>query len=151
MTSPVPEISGQGTTGTNVGYGPMAVGPRWLAYPSVGPVPSTTVPLSSQSPFPSQSVNPPSLPGSDRTKAHYPVKSGKQLAAGIFNLGGMGYKTWSNYYQDLNLNKYNFLIESNSGWKAGRLAGMEADYPGMVSFYFCESNGISLLEIIHES
>ncbi|XP_031744597.1 autophagy-related protein 18g isoform X2 [Cucumis sativus] len=94
LTSPVPEISGQGTTGTNVGYGPMAVGPRWLAYPSVGPVPSTTVPLSSQSPFPSQSVNPPSLPGSDRTKAHYPVKS---------------------------------------GWKAGRLAGMEADYPGMVA------------------
>ncbi|KAL4038750.1 hypothetical protein IC575_002375 [Cucumis melo] len=76
LTSPVPEISGQGTTGTNVGYGPMAVGPRWLAYPSVGPVPSTTVPLSSQCLFPSQGVNPSSLPGSDRTKAHYPVKSG---------------------------------------------------------------------------
>lgn len=94
LTSPVPEISGQGTTGINVGFGPMAVGPRWLAYPAVGPLPSTTVPLSSQSLCPSPGENPSSLPGSDRTKAHYAVKS---------------------------------------GWKAGRHAGMEADYPGMVA------------------
>lgn len=95
MTSPVPEISGQGTTGINVGFGPMAVGPRWLAYPAVGPLPSTTVPLSSQSLCPSPGVNPSSLPGSDRTKAHYAVKSGKQLAAGIVDLGGLGFKKWS--------------------------------------------------------
>ncbi|XP_038900260.1 autophagy-related protein 18g-like isoform X3 [Benincasa hispida] len=76
LTSPVPEISGHGTTGINVGYGPMAVGPRWLAYPAVGPLPSTTVPLSSQSPCLSPGVNPSSLPGSDRTKAHFAVKSG---------------------------------------------------------------------------
>lgn len=78
LTSPVPEISGQGTTGINVGYGPMAVGPRWLAYPAVGPLPSTTVPLSSQSLCLSRGVNPSSLPCSDRTNAHYAVKSGRK-------------------------------------------------------------------------
>ncbi|XP_022954194.1 autophagy-related protein 18g isoform X3 [Cucurbita moschata] len=133
LTSPVPEISGQGTTGINVGYGPMAVGPRWLAYPAVGPLPSTTVPLSSQSLCLSRGVNPSSLPCSDRTNAHYAVKSGKQLAAGIVSLSDMGYKAWSKYCQDLNPNKSNLLIESNSGRKGGRHAGMEADCPGMVA------------------
>lgn len=146
MTSPVPEISGQGTTGINVGYGPMAVGPRWLAYPAVGPLPSTTVPLSPQSLCLSPGVNPSSLPGSDSTMAHYAVKSGKQLAAGIVNLGDMGYRAWYKYCQDLDPNKSNLLIESNSGRKAGRHAGIEADCPGMVSVYDCEPKEILLLE-----
>lgn len=147
MTSPIPKISEQGTIGINVGYGPMAVGPRWLAYPAVGPLPSTAVPLSPQSLCLSPGVNPSSLPGSDRTMVHYAVKSGKQLAAGIVNLGDMGYKAWSKYCQDPNPNNSNILFESNSGWKAGSHAEIEADCPGMVSCYGFEPNAIMLLEI----
>ncbi|XP_022150194.1 autophagy-related protein 18g isoform X3 [Momordica charantia] len=76
LTSPVPELSGQGTTGINVGYGPMAVGPRWLAYPAVGPLPSTIVQLSPQSLCLSPGVNSSSFPGSDRSMAYYAVTSG---------------------------------------------------------------------------
>ncbi|KAJ1433021.1 Breast carcinoma amplified sequence 3 [Sesbania bispinosa] len=43
-------LAGQGTTGVNVGYGPMAVGPRWLAYASNNPLPSNLGCLSPQTP-----------------------------------------------------------------------------------------------------
>ncbi|MCD7453901.1 hypothetical protein HAX54_022607 [Datura stramonium] len=60
---PVPQLGGQGVTGVNIGYGPMAVGPRWLAYASNNPLLSNTGRLSPQSLSPSPGVSPSTSPG----------------------------------------------------------------------------------------
>ena len=49
LTYPVPQLGGQGMIGVNIGYGPMAVGPRWLAYASNSSLLSNTGRLSPQS------------------------------------------------------------------------------------------------------
>lgn len=127
LTYPVPQLGGQGTLGVNVGYGPMSVGPRWLAYASNNPLLSNRGRLNPQNLTPSPGVSPSTSPGSSSLVARYAMESSKQLAAGIINLGDMGYKTLSKYYQDL------LPDGSNSpGWKVGGLAATETDNAGMV-------------------
>ncbi|KAB1203013.1 Autophagy-related protein 18g [Morella rubra] len=132
LTYPVPQLAGQGTTGVNVGYGPMAVGPRWLAYASNNPLVSNMGRLSPQNLTPSPGVSPSTSPGSGSLVARYAMESSKQLAAGIINLGDMGYKTLSKYYQELLPDGSNSPVSPNSGWKVGRHAGTDTDNAGMV-------------------
>ncbi|XP_022719309.1 autophagy-related protein 18h-like isoform X2 [Durio zibethinus] len=120
LTYPVPQAGGQGMVGINIGYGPMAVGPRWLAYASNNPLQSNTGRLSPQNLTPSPGVSPSTSPSSGSLVARYAMESSKQLAAGLINLGDMGYKTLSKYYQDLIPDGSGSPISSNSGWKVGR-------------------------------
>lgn len=121
--------------GINNGYGPMAVGPRWLAYSPSNPLLSNSGRLSPQSLTP-PGVSPSTSPGSGSLVARYAMESSKQLAAGLINLGDMGYKTLSKYYQDLMPDGSSSPVSSNSAWKAARTVSHsgETDIPGMVSF-----------------
>ncbi|XVF42049.1 hypothetical protein PTKIN_Ptkin01aG0329000 [Pterospermum kingtungense] len=134
LTYPVPQAGGQGMVGINIGYGPMAVGPRWLAYASNNPLHSNTGRLSPQNLTPSPGVSPSTSPSSGSLVARYAMESSKHLAAGLINLGDMGYKTLSKYYQDLIPDGSGSPVSSNSGWKAGRGAphSAETDIAGTV-------------------
>lgn len=132
LTYPVPQLSGQGSIGVNVGYGPMAVGPRWLAYASNSPLVSNNGRVSSQSLSSSPGASPSTSPSSGNLMARYAMESSKHLAAGIINLGDLGYKTLSKYCQELLPDGSNSPVSSSSGWKVGRLAGTEMDNAGMV-------------------
>lgn len=110
----------------------MAVGPRWLAYASNNPLLSNTGRLSPQSLTP-PGVSPSTSPSSGNLVARYAMESSKQLAAGLLNLGDMGYKTLSKYYQP---DGSSSPVSSTSGWKVGRVGShsTETDIAGMVSF-----------------
>ncbi|KAK6132958.1 hypothetical protein DH2020_033249 [Rehmannia glutinosa] len=91
------------TTGSygfgNIGVGPLAVGPRWMAYSGSQVAISNSRCVSPQHLTPS-----PSFPGhasNGSLVAHYAKESSKQLAAGIVTLGDMGYKKLSRYYSEL--------------------------------------------------
>ncbi|XP_057965598.1 autophagy-related protein 18g-like isoform X2 [Malania oleifera] len=133
LTYPVPQLGGQGTLGVNIGYGPMALGPRWLAYASNNPLPLSTGRLSPQNLTP-PGVSPSTSPGGSSFVARYALESSKQLAAGIINLGDMGYKTLSKYCQDLLPlpDGSNSPVSPSSSWKVGRFAATETDNVGMV-------------------
>ncbi|XP_020087344.1 autophagy-related protein 18h-like isoform X2 [Ananas comosus] len=126
----------QGAPGLNFGYGPMAVGPRWLAYASNNPLISSTGRLSPQNLTPSPGVSPSTSPSSGSLVARYAMESSKQLAAGILNLGDMGYKTISKYYQELLPDGSNAPLSSSSSRRIGRLPSTvhpsEGDNAGMV-------------------
>jgi hypothetical protein len=113
------------------------VGPRWLAYASNNPLLSNTGRLSPQSLTP-PGVSPSTSPGSGSVMARYAMESSKQLATGLINLGDMGYKTFSKYYQELIPDSSNSPVSSNSSWKVGRIAShsSETDNAGMVSFLY---------------
>ncbi|XP_058002789.1 autophagy-related protein 18h isoform X2 [Hevea brasiliensis] len=134
LTYPVPQLGGQGTNGVNIGYGPMAVGPRWLAYASDNPLVSNSGRLSPQSLTPPLVVSPSTSPGSGSLMARYAMESSKQIATGLINLGDMGYKTLSRYCQDLIPDGSSSPVYSNSSWKVGRGAthSAETDNAGMV-------------------
>ncbi|PSR94788.1 Autophagy-related protein like [Actinidia chinensis var. chinensis] len=132
LTYPVPQFGGQGSVGVNFGYGPMAVGSRWLAYASDNPLASNTGRLSPKNLTPSPGVSPSTSPGSGSLMARYAMESSKQLAAGIINLGDKGYKTLSKYYPDLLSDTPNSPGPSSSGWKVGRLAPSEVENAGIV-------------------
>ncbi|KAF3454402.1 hypothetical protein FNV43_RR04849 [Rhamnella rubrinervis] len=103
LTYPVPQLSVQGMVGgVNIGYGPMAIGSRW-----------------------SQSVN---FTWSGSLMARYAMESSKHLATGLLNLGDMGYKTLSKYYQEFVPDGSNSPVSANCSWKVGR----ESDIAGMV-------------------
>ncbi|XP_044482790.1 autophagy-related protein 18h-like isoform X1 [Mangifera indica] len=133
LTYPAPQLGGQGVLGVNIGYGPMAVGPRWLAYASNNPLLPNTDRLSPQSLTP-PGVSPSTSPSNGSLVAWYAMESSKQLAAGLINLGDMGYKTLSRYYQDIVPDGSSPPLSSNSSWKvscgASHLA--ETDIAGMV-------------------
>ncbi|KAF3332967.1 autophagy-related protein 18f-like protein [Carex littledalei] len=86
-----------------IGYGPLAVGPRWLAYTG------SPVTVSDAGRVSPQILNPPSSGTSVGTGigsgsvpngslvAHYAKESSRQLAAGIVILGDMGYQKISEY------------------------------------------------------
>jgi len=126
--------------GVNIGYGPMAVGPRWLAYASDNPLVLNTGRLSPQSLTP-LGVSPSSSPGSGSLVARYAMESSKQLATGLINLGDMGYKTLSRYCHDLMPDGSSSPVSSNSSWKVGRGAtnSADTDTAGMVSFQQAEN------------
>ncbi|GKV41054.1 hypothetical protein SLEP1_g48633 [Rubroshorea leprosula] len=132
LTYPVPQLAGQGGVGVNVGYGPMAVGPRWLAYASNGPFVSNTGCLSPQNLTPSPGISPSTSPGGSNLVARYAMESSKQLAAGLLNLGDMGFKTLSKCCQELLPDGSNSPVSPNSVWKVGRPAGTDIDNAGMV-------------------
>ncbi|KAJ9564753.1 hypothetical protein OSB04_000719 [Centaurea solstitialis] len=96
LTYPISQLGGQGLSGINIGYGPMAVGPRWLAYASNNPLLTNTGRLSPQNLSPSPGVSPSTSPGSGSLMARYAMESGKQLASGLINLGDYSYRTLSN-------------------------------------------------------
>ncbi|KAJ3676337.1 hypothetical protein LUZ60_003749 [Juncus effusus] len=126
----------QATMGVNIGYGPMSVGPRWLAYSTNSPLLSTTGRLSPQNLTPSPGVSPSTSPGNGNLVARYAMESSKQLAAGIIGLGDMGYKTLSKYCQDLMPDGSNSPLSSSPGRRSGRLPAsvhpVEADNAGTV-------------------
>uniref|UniRef100_A0A2P2MCT1 Uncharacterized protein MANES_01G211900 n=1 Tax=Rhizophora mucronata TaxID=61149 RepID=A0A2P2MCT1_RHIMU len=132
LTYPVPQLAGQGAVGVNIGYGPMAVGPRWLAYASNNPLVSSAGRLSPQNLSPSPGVSPSTSPGGSSLIARYAMESSKQLANGIINLGDVGYKTLTKYYHDLLPDGSNSPVSSSSGRKVGRFAGTDVDSAGMV-------------------
>ncbi|XP_020233954.1 autophagy-related protein 18h isoform X1 [Cajanus cajan] len=133
LTYPVPQLGGQGMVGVNIGYGPMAVGPRWLAYASNSPLLSNTGRLSPQSLTP-PAVSPSTSPSGGSLVARYAMESSKHLAAGLINLSDMGYKTLSKYYQDLIPDGSSSPVSSNSSWKVNRFTSnsSETDTAGMV-------------------
>ncbi|XP_039029229.1 autophagy-related protein 18h-like isoform X1 [Hibiscus syriacus] len=133
LTYPIPQAGGQGMFGISIGYGPMAVGPRWLAYASNNPLQSNTCRLSPHNLTPS-GVSPSTSPTSGSLVARYAMEYSKQLAAGLVNLGDMGYKTLSKYYQDFVPDSSGSPMYSNSGWKVGRgaLHSADTDIAGMV-------------------
>ncbi|KAH0905487.1 hypothetical protein HID58_037314 [Brassica napus] len=133
LTYPVPQPVRQGTTRVNVGYGPMAVGPRWLAYASNSSITMKTGRLSPQSFVSSPSVSPSRATGGSSVMARYAMESSKQLANGLLNLGDMGYKTLSKYYQEMLPDGSNSPASPNSVWKVGGGAGLDAENAGMVA------------------
>lgn len=138
----MPQLVGQGMVGVNIGYGPMAVWSRWLAYASNNPLLSNTGRLSPQSLTPS-AVSPSTSPSSGNLVARYAMESSKHLAAGLINLGDMGYKTLSKYYQDLIPDGSSSPVSSNSSWKVSRFASnsTETDIAGVVSILFGDNLG----------
>ncbi|PSS24900.1 Autophagy-related protein like [Actinidia chinensis var. chinensis] len=134
LTYPVPQLVSPGLVGVNIGNGPMAVGPRWLAYASNNPLSSNTGRLSPQSLSPSPGVSPSTSPSNGSLVARYAMESSKQLASGLMNLGDKGYKTFTKYYHDLLPDGSSSPVSSNSGWKVGRAAtqSTETDTTGTV-------------------
>ncbi|XP_057515043.1 autophagy-related protein 18h-like [Amaranthus tricolor] len=133
LTYPVPQLAIPGTVGINVGYGPMAVGPRWLAYPSNNPLLTNTGRLSPQNLTPSPGVSPSTSPSNGTLVARYAMESSKQLAAGLINIGDKGYKTFSKYCHEL-LPDGSSSPVTNSGWRVNKASSYspEADTAGMV-------------------
>ncbi|TVU34857.1 hypothetical protein EJB05_16711 [Eragrostis curvula] len=115
------------------GFGPLGLGPRWIAYSGIPvPVPDTgrvSPQLLSLSPF----VPPPGSNGS--VVAYYAKESSKQLAAGIVTLGDVGYKKLSKYCSDFIPNGHATVKQRNSGYKTnGAMNGhrIDSEYAGMV-------------------
>ncbi|KAL9233274.1 hypothetical protein vseg_008295 [Gypsophila vaccaria] len=117
LTYPVPQLVGQGMVGINTGYGPMDVGPRWLAYASNNPLMTNTGRLSPQNMTTSPGVSPSTSPSSGSLMARYAMESGKQLATGLINLGDISYKTMTKYCQP---DGPSSPITTSSGWKVSK-------------------------------
>lgn len=83
----------------NIGVGPLAVGPRWIAYSGSPVSVSNSGRVNPQHLTPSASFPSPAPNGS--LVAHYAKESSRQIAAGIVTLGDMGYKKLSRYYSEL--------------------------------------------------
>ncbi len=137
LTNPI--VTGYpGSGGT--GYGPLAVGPRWLAYSGSPVAVSNSGRVSPQHLTPSESFSGFNSNGS--LVAHYAKESSKQLAAGIVTLGDMGYKKLSRYCSELLPDSNGSLQSGSPGCKVnGTVNGHfpDADNVGMVhdlSFLF---------------
>ncbi|XP_010528842.1 PREDICTED: autophagy-related protein 18h [Tarenaya hassleriana] len=143
LTYPVPQFGSQGISGINVGYGPMAIGSRWLAYASNNPLSSNTGRLSPQK-LACPGVSPSTSPNSGNLVARYAMESSKHLAAGLINLGDKGYKTISKYCQDIKHDGTGSPVSSISSWKGGRPAShsAETDVAGTVVIKDFESQAI---------
>ncbi|KAJ8532604.1 hypothetical protein K7X08_012527 [Anisodus acutangulus] len=96
VTNPV--VTGFPASG-NIGVGPLAVGPRWIAYSGSPVSVSNSGRVNPQHLTPSASFPSPAPNGS--LVAHYAKESSRQLAAGIVTLGDIGYKKLSRYYSEL--------------------------------------------------
>nr|XP_010908141.1 autophagy-related protein 18f isoform X1 [Elaeis guineensis] len=95
-----------------IGYGPLAVGPRWLAYSGSPVAVSNTGRVNPQH---LSSIKGMSTSSNGSVVAHYAKESSKQLAAGIVTLGDMGYKKLSKYCLEL-------LPDSNGSIRHGSSA-----------------------------
>ncbi|XP_024981378.1 autophagy-related protein 18g isoform X2 [Cynara cardunculus var. scolymus] len=128
-TFPVPRFGGQGMVGVNFGYGPLALGPRWLAYASNKLLVSNSGRLSPKNLTPG--ISPSTSPSNGSLVARYAMESSKQLAAGIITLGDKGYKTFSKYYPEMLQDHPISSTPSNAGWKVSN-ASSEVNNAGMV-------------------
>ncbi|KAK4441711.1 Autophagy-related protein 18g [Sesamum alatum] len=115
----------QGAGGVNSGYGPVAVGPRWLAYPPNRPFRLSTGRVSPKNL--AASVSPSTSSGNGSPMARYALESSKQLAASILTLGDMGYKKLSKCYPELLPDD-----PGSPGLKTGKLAASEPENAGLV-------------------
>ncbi|KAI4333805.1 hypothetical protein L6164_018567 [Bauhinia variegata] len=123
LTNPV--VTGCPGSG-GVGYGPLAVGPRWLAYSGSPVVVSNPGRVTPQHLMPSASF--PGFSSNGSLVAHFAKESSKQLAAGIVTLGDMGYKKLSRYCSELQPDSNSSSQSVNSGWKgSGSINGHSAD------------------------
>ncbi|CAN4102774.1 unnamed protein product [Withania somnifera] len=96
VTNPV--VTGFSASG-NIGVGPLAVGPRWIAYSGSPVSVSNSGRVNPQHLTPSASFPSPAPNGS--LVAQYAKESSRQLAAGIVTLGDIGYKKLSRYCSEL--------------------------------------------------
>ncbi|MCD7463910.1 hypothetical protein HAX54_051687 [Datura stramonium] len=129
VTNPV--ITGFPSSG-NIGVGPLAVGPRWIAYSGSPVSVSNSGRVNPQHLTPSASFPSPAPNGS--LVAHYAKESSRQLAAGIVTLGDMGYKKLSRYYSELRPDG-NCSQPGNAGAKISGAANghfQDVDSVGMV-------------------
>jgi len=129
LTYPIPQ-GAQGPGCVNIGYGPMDVGPRWLAYAANHALVSNNGRASPQSLSLSTS------PLNGNLVAHYAKESSKQIAAGIVTLGDMGYKTLTKYCSELLTDGGSSPGSGSPHWKnnTNALVGhaYEPEHAGMV-------------------
>ncbi|XP_022733023.1 autophagy-related protein 18f-like isoform X2 [Durio zibethinus] len=126
LTNPI--VTGCPGSG-GIGYGPLAVGCRWLAYSGIPVVGSNCGRVSPQHLMSSASF--PGFSSNRSLVAQYAKESSKQLAAGIVTLGDKGYKKLSRYLPD----SYNSAQSGSPGWKGnGTVNGhlLDTDNIGMV-------------------
>ncbi|KAH9299185.1 hypothetical protein KI387_030867, partial [Taxus chinensis] len=135
LTYPIPQ-GGQGPLGVNIGYGPMDVGPRWLAYAANHAVVQNTGRVSPQHLTPSPGASPSTSPANGSLVAHYAKESSKQIAAGIVTIGDMGYKKLTRYCSELLPDDASSPGPGSTNWKnnSNGFAGHtnELEYAGMV-------------------
>ncbi|KAJ6314105.1 hypothetical protein OIU78_017713 [Salix suchowensis] len=127
-----PMVMGSPASG-GIGYGPLAVGPRWLAYSGSPVVAPNSGRVSPQHLTSSMSFS--GFTSNGSLVAHYAKESSKQLASGIVTLGDMGYKKLSRYCSELLPDPHGSLQSGNPGWKSnGTVNGHfpDADNIGMV-------------------
>ncbi|XP_059662533.1 autophagy-related protein 18f isoform X2 [Cornus florida] len=130
LTNPI--VTGCPGSG-GIGYGPLAVGPRWIAYSGSAVSVSNSGRVSPQHLTPSVSF--PASASNGSLVAHYAKESSKQLAAGIVTLGDKGYKKLSRYYSELIPDSNNSPQTGSPRWKVnGTINGHlpDADNVGMV-------------------
>lgn len=118
-----------------IGYGPLAVGPRWLAYSGSPVAVSNSGRVSPQHLTPSASF--PGFSSNESMVARYAKESSKQLAAGIVTLGDMGYKKLSKYCSDLLPDSNNTLQSGSPSWKGN----------GTISNHFPDADNIGMVII----
>lgn len=119
--------------GIGIGYGPLAVGPRWLAYSGSPVVVSNDGRVNPQHLMQSRSFS--GFASNGSRVAHYAKESSKHLAAGIVNLGDLGYKKLSQYCSEFLPDSQNSLQSAIPGGKSnGTVNGHfpDADNVGMV-------------------
>lgn len=125
----------------NIGLGPLAMGPRWIAY-SGSMVASSNTCVSPQHLTHSKTFTASGSNGS--IVAHYAKQSSKQLAVGIVTLGDIGYKKLSRYYSEFSPDGNISPHQSEPGRKDrgnsnGRL--LDTENVGMVLMInYCFSN-----------
>ncbi|TKY66705.1 Autophagy-related protein 18f [Spatholobus suberectus] len=116
-----------------IGFGPLAVGPRWLAYSGSPAATATSGRVSPQHLTPSASF--PGFSSNGSLVAHYAKESSKHLAAGIVSLGDMGYKKLSRYCSELLPDGSGSIQSVNSSPKGNRIVNghsTDVDNIGMV-------------------
>ncbi|OIW05967.1 hypothetical protein TanjilG_11654 [Lupinus angustifolius] len=116
-----------------IGYGPLAVGPRWLAYSGSPVAVSTSGRVSPQHLTPSASF--PGFSSNGSLVAHYAKESSKHLACRIVTLGDMGYKKLSRYCSELLPDSNDYLQHVNSASRSNGVSNghsPDVDDIGMV-------------------
>lgn len=109
-----------------IGYGPLAIGTRWLAYSGNPVAVSNTGRVSPQHMSPATGMSVPHSNGS--LVANFAKESSKQLAAGLVTLGDMGYKKLSKYYSEFRTDNNGSGKHGNSSFKFnGTMNGQQSD------------------------
>lgn len=133
LTYPISMSYGSGS----IGFGPLAVGPRWIAYSG------SPIGVSNSGRVTPQKLTPSSFPGPGPASngslvAHYAKESSKQIAASIVTLGDIGYKKLSRYYSDFLPDGNNSQTGSARPRVQGTVNGQlhDAESVGMVMLFY---------------